>query len=476
MSKVLTIALNEGRALLRNRTAVISAALFLLLSLMAILNAWDQFRYTQGLRQTYQSEANHTFDAQPDRHPHRMVHYGHFVFRPLNPMAAFDPGVDAFTGQMLYLEGHRQNSANFSDTRQNTSLVRFGQLTPAFCLQVLAPLLLIFLGFGVIARERENGTLTLCLTQGVTGPQLFWGKVLCLALVSAVILLPALVTTGWLATQAHLGWALTLAIIAGYVLYLLIWTMGIVLISSVSKRGRESLLGLIAVWAFFCVFVPRMAPDLIAHARPLLTQMEADIRIHKELKAMGDSHNPDDPYFNAFRQKVLKSYGVSRVEDLPVNYKGLLALEGERMTSALFKAYADRNFGQQHAQTRLMDAVGLLAPVLAVQRVSMSGAGTDLPAYQAFLEQGEAYRFGLVQHLNQLQATALTYADDTNKARENRISHDHWADYPDFVFRPPAMAERLERLSPALGVLALWCGVLLGLGQWSALRLERLMK
>ena len=214
MSKVLTIALNEGRALWRNRTALISAGLFLALSLMAILNAWDQFRFSRDLRASYQSEANATFDAQPDRHPHRMVHYGHFVFRPLNPLAAFDPGVDAFTGHMLYLEGHRQNSANFSETRQNTSLVRFGQLTPAFCLQVLAPLLLIFLGFGLIARERESGTLALSLTQGISGTQVMWGKALCIAAVAALILLPALAAVCWLGAAAGQGADLTASILA----------------------------------------------------------------------------------------------------------------------------------------------------------------------------------------------------------------------------------------------------------------------
>jgi ABC-2 type transport system permease protein len=473
MSKVLTIALNEGRALWRNRTAIISAGLFLALSLMAILNAWDQFRFSRDLRATYQSEANATFDAQPDRHPHRMVHYGHFVFRPLNPLAAFDPGVDAFTGHMLYLEGHRQNSANFSETRQNTSLVRFGQLTPAFCLQVLAPLLLIFLGFGLIARERESGTLALSLTQGVSGTQLVLGKALCIAAVAAVILLPALITVCWLGAAAGQGMALTAAILAGYVLYLMSWAGLILLVSMHVPRAREALLTLVAAWTCLCVFVPRITPDIAAQAHPLLTQMETDIRIHKELKAMGDSHNPDDPYFSGFKQKVLRTYGVTRIEDLPVNYKGLLAVEGEKMTSDLFKTYAARNFGQQQAQTRLMDGAGWLSPLLALQRVSMTGSGTDLAAYQAFLDQGEAYRYGLVQHLNQLQATTLTYVDDTDKMRENRIDHRHWTAYPDFRYRPPAESERLRRLLPSLGVLAIWFAAVLALSQWSVLRLGR---
>jgi len=60
-----------------------------------------------------------------------MVHYGHYVFRAPPPLAMFDPGVDAVTGQSLFLEGHRQNSAMFADARAEARTGGFGALTPA---------------------------------------------------------------------------------------------------------------------------------------------------------------------------------------------------------------------------------------------------------------------------------------------------------------------------------------------------------
>ncbi|MDA1840322.1 ABC transporter permease subunit, partial [Bacillus cereus group sp. BY17LC] len=167
MSAAWTIAREEWRLLLRDRVAVLGMALWLLLSAAAAFTAWDQRSAAQAQRERHQSQVDSEFEAQPDRHPHRMVHYGHFVFRPLNPLAAFDAGIDAYTGHTLFLEGHRQNSANFGDVRQSSLLLRFGQLTPAFVLQVLAPLLLIFMGHACIAREREAGTLRVLLAQGV---------------------------------------------------------------------------------------------------------------------------------------------------------------------------------------------------------------------------------------------------------------------------------------------------------------------
>ncbi|EGD19991.1 ABC transporter permease subunit, partial [Xanthomonas hortorum] len=159
MSPVLLVAREELRFMARNRSAAIGVVLLMLLTLVAALTAAHHQREVAEFRARQQLAAQQAFEAQPDRHPHRVVHYGHFIYRPLPALAAFDAGVDAFTGNSMFLEGHRQNTANFGDVRQSSLLVRFGQLTPAFVLQVLAPLMLVFLGYGAVAREQETGTL-----------------------------------------------------------------------------------------------------------------------------------------------------------------------------------------------------------------------------------------------------------------------------------------------------------------------------
>ena len=193
MNGVALIARDELRLMIRNRVAVIAFALLILLTLVASLSSWAHQQGIAELRARHQAEAEQAFDAQPDRHPHRVVHYGSFIFRPLGPLAAFDPGVDAFTGNSMFLEGHRQNSANFGDVRQSSLLVRFGQLTPAFVLQIVAPLLLIFLGYGVLARETERGTLRLLLLQGVSRRQIVLGKLSALGVVAILVGLPAMI-------------------------------------------------------------------------------------------------------------------------------------------------------------------------------------------------------------------------------------------------------------------------------------------
>ena len=470
MSITMHIAREEWRLLRRDRVAVLGLGLLLLLTAVAIFTAWDQRRATDTERARHQVQVDQEFEAQPDRHPHRMVHYGHFVFRPLNPLAAFDPGVDAYTGHTLFLEGHRQNSANFGDVRQSSLLLRFGQMTPAFVLQVLTSLLLVFVGHGALARERESGTLRVLLAQGVRPWQIVAGKLLALGGVAALALLPALLALLWIgaATPAPASLAAVLAV--GYCLWLLVWAMGIIGLSAWFTCGRDALVALLAVWAVSVVLVPRLAPELSASSLALPTRFETDIAVARDLASLGDSHNPDDPYFGGFRKKVLAQYGVSRVEDLPVNYKGLVVMEGERLTSALFERYATASFERQAAQLRQLDSFAWVSPVIALRRLSMAAAETDLQNYRRFVQQAEQHRYRLVQELNRLQAEKLSFAGDRS-SRDSRISHTHWNGFADFHYEAAAPAEALRRAAPAAGVLLIWIA---GLAVFLALVARRL--
>ena len=463
MSPTRLIAADELRLMRRNRVAVIAFALLVLLTLVAVVTSWSHQRAIAELRARHQLAAEQAFDAQPDRHPHRVVHYGHFIFRPHGPLAAFDPGVDAFTGNSMFLEGHRQNTANFGDVRQSSLLVRFGQLTPAFVLQAVAPLLLIFLGYGAIARERERGTLRPLLLQGASRGQIVAGKLGALGLVALLAGFPAMLGFALIAGRPGVSPAPVAVIALGYAAYLALWSVVIVLVSALARRSRDALLGLLAVWAIAVILLPRLAPDLASGAYPLANRLQTDVAIARDLRRMGDSHDPDDPYFANFKQSVLDRHGVERVEDLPVNYKGLLAIEGEKMTSELFDRYADESFAAQANQNALVSAVGLLSPAIALRDLSMAAAGTDLAGHHRFLEQAEAYRYSLVQRLNRLQAEAVSYADDTasdpDADRRKRVAGDHWDAMPDFRFRQPDGATLAAAALPGLAVVLGWLAV-----------------
>ena len=460
MTALRLIARDELRLMVRNRVALIALALILILTVVAVATPWSHQRGIADQRARHQVAATAAFEAQPDRHPHRVVHYGHFIFRPLGPLAAFDPGVDAFTGSSMFLEGHRQNTANFGDVRQSSLLVRFGQLTPAFVLQAVAPLLLIFLGYGVVARETERGTLHPLMLQGATRAQIVGGKLLALGGLALLVGLPAMIGLVLIAGHPDALAAPIATLALGYAAYLALWTIGIVAISALVRRRRDALLALLAIWTVTVVLLPRVAPDVAGQAYPLANRLQTDVGIARDLRAMGDSHNPNDAHFAAFKQATLKRYGVSRVEDLPVNYKGVLALEGERLSTELFERYTAASFAAQAKQTALVDAIGLLSPTIALRSLSMAAAGTDLAGHRRFLDQAEAYRYALVQRLNALEQDAVSYADDTavdaGADRRKRVDAANWRAMPPFAFHAPDGATLARSALPGLAVVIGW--------------------
>jgi ABC-2 type transport system permease protein len=467
MNPVRLIALDELRLMARNRVAVIAFALLVLLTLAAVLSSWSHHRAVAQLRDRQQHKAATAFDTQPDRHPHRMVHYGTFIYRPLGPLTAFDPGVDAFTGSSMFLEGHRQNTANFGDVQQSSLLVRFGQLTPAFVLQVLAPLLLVFLGFGTLSRETERGTLRVLLLHGATRGQVVCSKLMAMAVVAMLAGLPAMLGLMLIAVQPGALVLPMLVIALGYATYLALWSILIVLVSTLVRHSRDALLALVALWTVAVVLLPRVAPDIAAAAVPLRNKLQTEVAIARDLRTLGDTHNPDDPHYAAFKQATLRRYGVTRVEDLPVNYKGVLAVEGERLTSRLFDRYAAESFAAQERQNALVRTAGLLSPAIALRTLSMAAAGTDFAGHRRFLEQAEAYRYALVQRLNGMQAEKVTYVDDVAEGadadRRKRVSGRSWSELPDFAFRAPTGRALAAAAMPSLLALLGWLAVLASL-------------
>ena len=478
MKQALAIAGAELRLMLRSRLALVGIATLLLLSGIAAVTSATQMATAAKARAEAQIATDAQFKAQPNRHPHRMVHYGTYAVRPVGPLAAFDPGVDSFTGTLLFLEGHRQNSATFGAARESSDLVRFGQLTPAFVLQTLAPLLLVFLGFASVARERESGTLRTLSAHGAGASAILGGKVLALAAVALLALLPALLALGWAAAR-HPGESGIAALTAlGYALYLLVWGIGIVAVSALSRRAQGSLVTLITLWAIIVVLVPRAAAGWAGIAAPLPSRVDTEFAIAADLRRIGDAHNPDDPHFAAFKAALLKKYGVSQTQDLPFNYRGAVGQEGERLTSNLFKEYAARADAIQIAQSAQLATLGLLSPALAVRRVSMVGAATDLGTHLAFMADAEAYRYAMVQRLNGLQASAVSSADDGARSKDpfadqrTRISADFWKTIPDFHFSPPGPVARATAMLPAFFQLLLWLASALALLGLAARRLS----
>ncbi|EJL38482.1 Protein of unknown function (DUF3526), partial [Caulobacter sp. AP07] len=187
---------------------------------------------------------------------------------------------------------------------------------------------------------------------------------------------------------------------------------------------------------------------------PALTRIETDIAIHADLSKIGDSHDPDDPYFSAFKARTLAQYGVRRVEDLPVQWAGLVGMEGERLTSQLFDRYAREAFAREQAQNRFVRGFGAVSPVIALRQASMSLAGTDVESHQDFLDQVERHRYAFVQSLNRMQVEQIP---NQGAGEDPRIAAANWRRTPSFAYVAPDVLRLAGgRVAANLAVLVAW--------------------
>lgn len=472
MSTLLLLAREEWRFWLRSRLAVSAALLFFGLLVATVLSTATRIAAEREERLHHQQEAEAAFVAQPDRHPHRMVHYGHYVFRTPSPLAMFDPGLDAVTGQSLFLEGHRQNSATFAGSAASADLGGLAWLSPALVYQLFAPLLIILLGHGVIVRERESATLPAMLAQGIGGLKLLAAKALAL-LVAILLLLVPLVVSGAMAVAAGESVAAAGLLFGVYFLYMGIWALLAMLLSTVLQRRSAVLTSLTALWLLMALLLPALAVTLSARHLPIPGQIETALAMEEDLRQLGDGHNAADPAFERLRNELLEQYGVDTVEELPINLRGVVATRAEAALTQTLNAYAERRMALELAQAEHLALYGWLTPLLAAADASRAVAATDLRSHQRFLREAETLRFDFVQGLNTLHAQELSYLDDVNRSRDaqaeqrTRVTAENWKLLQEFRFSAADVRTRAAMALPSMQALLLWFALLGLLSVWA---------
>ena len=460
-SAVARVAREEWRYWLRSKTALAAGVVTMLLVLASLITTVDHVSTERETRHQFQTSAEDTFRSQPARHPHRMVHYGHYVFRTPAPLAVADPGIDPFTGTVMFLEGHEQNTATFSPKYTQAHAGPYTLLSPALTYQLLVPLLLIVVGFGALSREKEARTDQLVFTMAV-GPATFWlGKTLALASLAVLALLP-LGVVAVLAIGSGESGVVAAAFWLGYLLYLLCWVFLITAVSAWTRQATTSLLTLLVCWLVFSVVLPRVASSTADAWAPLSGKVQSELEIAREQRNIGDGHNANDVAFAKLRAQLLTQYGVDDVADLPVNFRGVVAQVAEAELTDLLNKFADRRIEQELAQTQIANLFSLFSPYLAIKSFSINTASTNLGQYHRYVRAAEATRFEFVQGLNKVHANDLDYTVDINRSidaaseRKSRVDAHHWRVLSDFDPPLANVSQRLGASFPYLAVLVFW--------------------
>src|SRR4051812_21293507 len=283
----------------------------------ALAVGWDRQTQVAAERSAGQALDYEAWLNQGRRHPHDAATQGMHVFKPEPPLAIFDPGIEPFVGSTVWLQAHRQSEVKFRPAQDATGLRRFGNLSAAWVLQTLAPLLIIILGFNAMSAERESGTLRQLLSLGVSTRALLLGKATALAASVAILLIPGFVFLAVMAIVDTSGaggldavWRLSWLGV-GYGLYLAFYIFLVLAVSVLARSSRAALVVLLGLWIAGCLVAPRAASELADLLDPTPSRLDFDNKLSSELAT-------------ASEEVWLKNFGVRTKWDpsVPLNKWG----------------------------------------------------------------------------------------------------------------------------------------------------------
>jgi ABC-2 type transport system permease protein len=432
---LLTIAIKELTTICRSKVILLMAGIIVLLLLAAAWGGYRNYHTATGIREEAKRAKREQWLHQDPKHPHIAAHFGTFAYKPKTWFSMIDAGLDNYAGTYAYLEPHRQNDFVFKPAEGHGASIRFGQLSVALVLQLLVPLLIIFMGFATITAERNQGTLKLLLASGVSLRTIAAGKVLGQFMALIGLILPAVIITG--------GFFATMAPGAGndrveraglltavYGAYFLLFTLLTVFVSAISKTSGNALLTLLTCWIIGCIVVPKAAANMGSDRYPLPSHYSFREAIQKDIAQGINGHNTKDERARQLEAQLLRQYKVSHVSELPFNFEGYVMQAGENYSSMVYDKHFHRLQQTLLLQDRFCRLAGIADPYMAVQGLSMALAATDLYTHIDFQQKTEAYRRHFVQKMNEDMMHHSKLGDWNYKA-----SRALYASVPDFRYQ-----------------------------------------
>ena len=469
MRAALTIAVKDATEIWRDGRFRFAAGLLFILLIAAIAGGvHNQSEIARQHADAQRAERDVWLD-KGDMNPHAAAHYGAFVFKPVQPLSAIDPGLDPFVGVFVFLEAHKQQLARHRPIEDATPTRRLGQLTPASAALVLLPLLVVALTFSSFAGERDQGTLRPLLAMGISRGSLLAGKAVGAMLPLAAVIVPATIVGAailfWNAPadpNAPIG-ARAAGLGLLYLVHTLIWIGLGLAISARSRTQGAALVVLLAIWFANAFIMPSLAMAAAKWIDPSPSAIEFAASIQDEK----DSWPSWDARVEGVMQRFLDGEFESTMA--PANVEVVALLESEADETALYDRRFAELFERYQRQARSFEKVGAIAPTLAARTLSMALAGTDESHDREFAAAATRYRTAMLTTLNgELASSGRFNTFDYTRGR------DLWEKVPPFDYDVPSARWAVSQVAWSAGALAAWLAAIALAAAWSvsSMRLE----
>jgi len=383
------------------------------------------------------------------RNPYGFAHFQmqHSIVLPATPLAALTVGQSDLLPQTLLLTPGPPPSLLGSAEPENPYRLLIGPFDAAFVVISLAPLLVIALTFGLVADERERGTLPLVLAQPLTLRAFIVGRLAPRALLGLLLL--AALAAGFLlvspsAAPARLGLWFAIALAYGAFWFALCLAVA-------TRRGAAATHALVlaSLWLSLVVLVPAGINLAVKTLHPVPSRIDLILAMRNAADEI-----------SAQSGKLLAAYYEDHPEFAPkpgaaTEFSEIRFITNERLDQALAPVIA-RYEAQLTRQQALVERLSFLSPALLAHGAFADAAGTGLARHREFLRQ------------------ALTHHADLRAFFNPRILKKEkftaWDEIPSFTFAEEPATAAAARIAPAILALLL-VTVALTAWSWHSLRL-----
>jgi ABC-2 type transport system permease protein len=308
-----------------------------------------------------------------------------YAVMPPTPLAALSIGQSDLLPYYFKVTSDSKENVTAGTELENPHRLLTGRFDLAFVLIYLYPLLVLAFSYNLLSAEKEQGTLSLALSQPVSLATLAVGK---LTIRFALFLVTLAVLAGTAAAIAGIDitgdGALARASLwlVAVVTYGLVWFALAVLVASFGRPSSTNAMVLAALWLAFVVLVPSLLNMSATTWYPVPSRVEmvqavreASDEANQQGAALLSRYYEDHPELAVGgAEQAMNDFNVIRV-----------AVNAD--VEARVRPVLDRYEQQLAGQRRIVAGLRLLSPAILMQDALNDLAGTGVARHQHFLQQ-----------------------------------------------------------------------------------------
>ena len=486
------------RELLDNLMTFRFAAAVLIMLLLVVANTFVLIKDYERRLEAYNTVLKTEHQRSREMKTYSSGRYS--VARPPNPLSIFNVGLDKRLGNEIRI------SHGFVPTLWDTGTYKltnpllnlFTSIDLVFIFEVVLSLIALIFAYDAIAGERERGTLRLVVTHPVRRGQILLAKyisaMLCLLvpLLMSLLLAVILLTTSKVISLSIGDFLRIGGIILSSIVYLSVFYLIGMLISTVTRRTGTALMLAMFVWGFWVLVYPNAVLAAIA---PPQTSQPRMVSAYEEIKQIweafdrerkqflaNDAVPGEDPhlgmvgadpnfnqiwgsgyhyeYFHKDSSTLRYDYhAVSSIEELHEASKPQVPhaqdyyrFLGPQIVNTAERAWLVRKQALEtiFVQPAIVDRILLRgSPVGMYDAATQAWAGTDLHGLRDFFEAARRHRRTLIDY----------YYDKNAFGSQQWFSADKgavdWDSLPQFSFQRVDVATNAKRALPDICILVM---------------------